>query len=106
MGFFDEIFIEKPIKKEQIIVIKPQKTDIIIEFVMKDKFQLLEQGYDKFYFVDDKLITYKIANAYSNIYTWRTAKIGDRIRQTTLCDKMNNYYHDVLKYEIIESVNA
>lgn len=50
-------------------------------FTIIDKFQLLRNGSDRFYVVDkDTKITYLVEDAYSNIYHWRMARIGDEVR--------------------------
>jgi hypothetical protein len=105
MGFIEWLFgdVNREHQKPEIIKEEP-KTDIVKEFVLKDKYQLLEQGYDKFYFVDDKLNTYGITKHYSNIYTWRSAKVGDKIRQTTIYSTKYKYYLPSLKYDLMQNV--
>jgi hypothetical protein len=77
MGFFD---------------IEPQKLkpSEIIDFVIKDKFSYVYNGYTRFIFVDENNVYYEIpvwGNINENIYTWKRSQFGDRIRRVIEYDR-------------------
>jgi hypothetical protein len=50
------------------------------EFVMKDKFSYIYDGYEKFYFVDADENLYDLDKmVVKNVYLWKLAKVGDNI---------------------------
>jgi hypothetical protein len=53
------------------------------EFVMKDKFSYIYDGYEKFYFVDADENMYDLDKmVVKNVYFWKIAKPGDVITLT------------------------
>jgi len=106
MGLFDILFGSADSHEIKPVIKKEPQKDIVEYFILKDKFQLSDHGTDNFYFVDDKLATHHLFNQYSNVYTWRSARIGDKIRQTrkfnTYSNGIDGCYASYLKYDVEE----
>lgn len=52
----------------------------IKEFVLKDKFSYIYDGYEKFYFVDEQETMHDLDKmVVKNVYFWKRAKVGDKI---------------------------
>jgi len=108
MGLLNILF-GHDVPKEKPVIKREPKSDVVEYFILKDKYQLISSGTDVFYFVDDKLTTHHLEKKYSNIYTWRASKIGDKIRTTKKFypfqpngNGYDGYYDNVLKYDIAE----
>ena len=50
------------------------------EFILKDKFSYIYDGYEKFYFVDDQDVLYDLDKmSVRNVWLWKCAKVGDKL---------------------------
>jgi hypothetical protein len=98
---FNFLMKDSDMSKMEPLVIEEKPKPVIVEFIVKDKYETKYKGTDDFWFVDEKNKVYSVTynysvDVYDNLYTWKTAQIGDAIRLTK-----SNYNRSFDKYEII-----